>query len=74
MPEYLAIGRQFLLAGNYQDAHRAYAEAYRLIRNTYKVLMTRGMRGTILYAADAETRAFLADHVHVQRRLETVYD
>ncbi len=49
-------------------------EADRLIRNTYKVLMTRGMRGIILYAADAETRAFLADHVHVQRRLETVYD
>ncbi|MFI5493464.1 DNA/RNA helicase domain-containing protein [Actinoplanes sp. NPDC051859] len=31
-----------------------------LIRNTYKVLMTRGMRGTVLYATDAETRAFLA--------------
>ncbi len=36
--------------------------------------MTRGMRGTILFAVDAETRAFLADHVHVQRGLETVYD
>jgi DUF2075 family protein len=48
-------------------------EADRLIRNTYKVLMTRGMRGTILYAADAETRGFLADLVHVHRGLETVY-
>jgi DUF2075 family protein len=36
-------------------------EADRLIRNTYKVLMTRGMRGTILYAVDPETRAFLAE-------------
>jgi uncharacterized protein len=49
-------------------------EADRLIRNTYKVLMTRGMRGTIIYAADAETRAFLADLVHVRRDLETVYE
>ena len=49
------------------------AEADRLIRNTYKVLMTRGMRGTVLYAADAETRAFLAGLVRVQHGLETVY-
>ena len=49
------------------------AEADRLIRNTYKVLMTRGMRGTIIYATDAETRAFLTGLVRVQRGLETVY-
>ena len=34
-------------------------QADRLIRNIYRVLLTRGMRGTILYAADAETREFL---------------
>ena len=50
------------------------AEADRLIRNTYKVLMTRGMRGTILYAADPGTRAFLAGLVQVRRGLETVYE
>jgi DUF2075 family protein len=50
------------------------AEADRLIRNTYKVLMTRGMRGTILYAADPGTRALLADLIHVHRGLETVHD
>jgi hypothetical protein len=50
------------------------AEADRLIRNTYKVLMTRGMRGTILYAVDPEMRALLADLIHVRRGLETVYD
>jgi DUF2075 family protein len=49
------------------------SEADRLIRNTYKVLMTRGMRGTILYAVDPETRCFLADLVQVRRGLETVY-
>lgn len=31
----------------------------RLIRNTYKVLLTRGMRGVCLYSTDAETQAFL---------------
>ncbi|GAA3959405.1 DUF2075 domain-containing protein [Actinomadura viridis] len=35
-------------------------EADELIRNTYKVLLTRGMVGTILYSTDPETRAFLA--------------
>ena len=48
-------------------------EADRLIRNTYKVLMTRGMRGTVLFATDPATRAFLADLIHVRRSLETVY-
>jgi DUF2075 family protein/DNA replication protein DnaC len=50
------------------------AEADRLIRNTYKVLMTRGMRGTILYAADPQTRAFLTGLVHVRQGLGTVYE
>lgn len=35
-------------------------QADRLIRNTYKVLLTRGMMGTVLYSADAETQHFLA--------------
>lgn len=34
-------------------------EADRLIRNTYKVLLTRAMRGTVLYSVDPETNAFL---------------
>ncbi|SCG69963.1 DUF2075 domain-containing protein [Micromonospora inositola] len=49
-------------------------EADRLIRNTYKVLMTRGMRGTILYSTDPETRAYLAALVHVKRLVETTYE
>lgn len=32
------------------------AEADRLIRNTYKVLLTRGMIGTIVHSTDAETQ------------------
>jgi len=31
----------------------------RLIRHVYKVLLTRGMVGTLIYSTDAETRAFL---------------
>jgi hypothetical protein len=31
----------------------------RLIRNTYKVVLTRGMVGTIVYSTDAETRGKL---------------
>ncbi len=30
-----------------------------LVRNVYKVLLTRGMVGTLLYSTDAETRSFL---------------
>jgi uncharacterized protein len=35
----------------------------RLVRNVYKVLLTRGMIGTILYSPDNETRNFLASLV-----------
>jgi uncharacterized protein len=34
-------------------------EFERLIRNVYKVLLTRGMIGTIIYAVDSETRQML---------------
>ncbi|MEV5895911.1 DNA/RNA helicase domain-containing protein [Nonomuraea fuscirosea] len=32
-----------------------------LVRNVYKVLLTRGMRGTMIYAVDIDLRNFLAD-------------
>ncbi|MGC4768305.1 DNA/RNA helicase domain-containing protein [Micromonospora sp. DT44] len=34
-----------------------------LIRNSYQVLMTRGMRGVLLYSTDPETQAFLASRM-----------
>ncbi|MFD8422127.1 DNA/RNA helicase domain-containing protein [Streptomyces sp. NPDC059466] len=37
------------------------ADVDRLIRNTYKVLLTRGMIGTVVYSTDAETRQKLRD-------------
>lgn len=36
------------------------AEADEKIRNTYKVLLTRGMKGTVVYSADPQTRDHLA--------------
>jgi uncharacterized protein len=39
------------------------AQADQLIRNTYKVLLTRGMIGTVLFSTDAETQRFLASLV-----------
>lgn len=35
-------------------------DADKLIRNTYKVLLTRGMAGTVLYSVDAQTQSYLA--------------
>ncbi|MCX3064218.1 DUF2075 domain-containing protein [Streptomyces beihaiensis] len=43
------------------------ADVDRLIRNTYKVLLTRGMVGTVIYSTDAETRAKLRQLVEVER-------
>ncbi|GAA4206452.1 hypothetical protein GCM10023074_47030 [Microbispora amethystogenes] len=34
-----------------------------LARNVYKVLLTRGMRGTVIYAVDPVLRDFLARHI-----------
>ena len=48
--------------------------ADQLIRNTYKVLLTRGMRGTMLYSADPETRDFLAEHIQQRLSLRTRYE
>ncbi|MDP9613511.1 MULTISPECIES: DUF2075 domain-containing protein [Streptomyces] len=43
-------------------------EVNRLIRNTYKVLLTRGMVGTVIYSTDAETRAKLRELVQAEAR------
>lgn len=37
------------------------AEADRLMRNAYRVLLTRGLTGTVIYSTDVETRAKLLD-------------
>ena len=35
------------------------SEFDRLVRNVYKVLLTRGMVGTVIYSVDPETRYYL---------------
>lgn len=39
-------------------------EFHRLVLNVYKVLLTRGMIGTLIYSVDPETQAFLSSLVH----------
>ncbi|WP_051812228.1 DUF2075 domain-containing protein [Kitasatospora sp. MBT63] len=46
------------------------ADVDRLIRNTYKVLLTRGMIGTVVYSTDAETREKLRELAGVPERTE----
>ncbi|MCF6522718.1 DUF2075 domain-containing protein [Streptomyces sp. JJ36] len=42
------------------------ADVDRLVRNTYKVLLTRGMVGTIVYSTDAETQEKLRSLIGVE--------
>ncbi|MFJ8751474.1 DNA/RNA helicase domain-containing protein [Streptomyces sp. NPDC102441] len=46
-------------------------EVNRLIRNTYKVLLTRGMVGTMIYSTDPETREKLRSLVHPETVVKT---
>jgi len=49
-------------------------QADQSIRNTYKVLLTRGMRGTVIYATDGETCEYIRQFIQPQRGLETRYE
>ncbi|WP_067699327.1 DUF2075 domain-containing protein [Nocardia jejuensis] len=49
--------REYSLDPAVKKAEEAHFGA--LIRNTYKVLLTRGMEGTCVYSTDPETQAFL---------------
>ena len=41
------------------DPDNTHYKTDQLIRNTYRTLLTRGMRGCYVYATDPETRAFI---------------
>ena len=45
------------------DPVAAKEAADRIIKNTYRTLMTRGMKGCFIYSTDAETRAYFAKAV-----------
>lgn len=52
--------REFNKDPDFRSAKRVSDEEFdRLVRNVYKVLLTRGMVGTIIYSTDPETRAAL---------------
>lgn len=46
-----------------QDPAKAQALGDEIIRNTYRVLLTRGMRGCFLYSEDPETRQWLRSKI-----------
>ena len=49
-----------------EDPKRAHDLAYEIIKNTYRTLMTRGMRGCYVYATDPGLRAYLAERARVR--------
>ena len=46
-----------------EDPERAHELADEIIKNTYRTLMTRGMRGCYVYATDPGLRSYLAERV-----------
>ncbi|MGM1059899.1 DNA/RNA helicase domain-containing protein [Saccharothrix sp. Mg75] len=66
------FGPDFVRRGDRWEAHPGHshdpavkkaegAHFHNLIRNTYKVLLTRGMRGVCVYSTDAETQEYLEE-------------
>ena len=52
------------LKKSYPDPTEAYAAADRIIKNTYKVLMTRGMKGCYVYCTDSGMNEHLKSRSH----------
>ncbi len=48
-----------------QNPEQALKAADRIIKNTYRTLMTRGMKGCYVYSEDPETRAYFASRAAV---------
>ena len=62
-----------------KEPEQARAQADKIIKNTYRTLMTRGQKGCFIYAADPETREYFAafacssaedERSHVEQVLE----
>ena len=45
-----------------ENEAKAYLIADKLIKNTYRTLMTRGMKGCFIYSTDPETQEYFRDH------------
>jgi DUF2075 family protein len=48
------------------DPKKATDEADLIIKNTYRTLMTRGMKGCYVYCSDAETADYFRSRLHVK--------
>ena len=60
--------RQFNRDPDFRNPKRVPDEDFdRLVRHVYKVLLTRGMIGTLIYSTDAETREMLRSLVNPRR-------
>ena len=44
-----------------------------IIKNTYRTLMTRGMKGCYVYSVDPETQDYFKEHLKSQMSDPTVY-
>lgn len=53
------------------DAKRAAAEADRIVKNTYRTLLTRGLRGCYVYCVDTELAAYLRERIETRRTVAT---
>lgn len=60
--------REFSKDKNLTAAKVTHEQFRRHVRNVYKVLLTRGLRGVIIYAVDPETREFLAGLVKLEKK------
>lgn len=54
------------------DPDRVKAEVTLIIKNTYKTLMTRGMKGCYVYCTDEETANYFRSGIHNARVIEHV--
>jgi len=53
-----------------EDAGRAKQQADAIIKNTYRTLMTRGMKGCYIYCTDSETNAWFKQRVREAARTD----
>ena len=44
-----------------------------IIKNTYRTLMTRGMKGCYIYSVDPETQRYFEEHLNSQIQDSTIY-
>jgi uncharacterized protein len=56
-----------------EDPERARLLADRIVKNTYRTLMTRGQMGCYLFCVDAETNAYFQRFVAERARVEAVH-